>query len=283
MKLANRMLQPDTRKDCLHRQMTSSFISRGHQGRMDWASCLIRLLLELTSQKVEDDRILFPGDATFTYVEQARNNAKNSRVYVLKFVDSNEKMFFWMQEPKADKDDDFVRRVNAKLNPDGAAQAAPVDLGQMDQQQLLSLLSGESPAAAPSLDNPSAGQQPSADVEMSETEIHNSAQASNTSEGSGNVTAPQVGGISSANLSQILSNLGSGQTASGQNLNLSNLAAAQVRRQMLCANTLTLLKAANMYSGPNLEDVLEPRSVIQALEDCPDLKANRTCPIANIC
>ena len=59
-----------------------------------------------------------------------------------------------------------MRRLNAKLNPDGASQEASVDLGQMDQQQLLSLLSGESPA--PNLSNPAAVEPPSADVEMSE-------------------------------------------------------------------------------------------------------------------
>jgi 26S proteasome regulatory subunit N13 len=45
----------------------------------------------------EDDRIIFPGDAEFKYVEQARNNPKNPRVYVLKFQGSTERLFFWMQ------------------------------------------------------------------------------------------------------------------------------------------------------------------------------------------
>ena len=46
---------------------------------------------------MEDDRIIFPGDAEFKYVEQARNNPKNPRVYVLKFQGSTERLFFWMQ------------------------------------------------------------------------------------------------------------------------------------------------------------------------------------------
>jgi hypothetical protein len=41
--------------------------------------------------------IIFPGEATFTYVEQARGNPKNPRVYMLKFPGSGEKLFFWMQ------------------------------------------------------------------------------------------------------------------------------------------------------------------------------------------
>ncbi len=41
--------------------------------------------------------IIFPGEASFTYVEQARTNPKNPRVYLLKFAGSDEKLFFWMQ------------------------------------------------------------------------------------------------------------------------------------------------------------------------------------------
>ena len=53
----------------------------------------------------QDDRIIFPGDAEYKYVEQARGNAKNARVFVLKFQGSSERLFFWMQEPRADKDE----------------------------------------------------------------------------------------------------------------------------------------------------------------------------------
>ena len=53
----------------------------------------------------QDDRIIFPGDAEYKYVEQARGNAKNARVFVLKFQGSSERLFFWMQEPSADKDE----------------------------------------------------------------------------------------------------------------------------------------------------------------------------------
>jgi hypothetical protein len=39
---------------------------------------------------LQDDFMLFPGDAVFSYVEQARNNAKNNRVYVLKIAQNNQ-------------------------------------------------------------------------------------------------------------------------------------------------------------------------------------------------
>merc|ERR1719265_358564 len=51
------------------------------------------------------------------------------RVYLLRFTSSDKKMFFWMQEPKTDKDDELVKTFNetigAKIPEKGAAPAAP--------------------------------------------------------------------------------------------------------------------------------------------------------------
>merc|ERR1719265_820000 len=65
------------------------------------------------------------------------------RVYLLRFTSSDKKMFFWMQEPKTDKDDELVKTFNEtigatipeKKTTSGAAPApAPTnDLMQMMQ------------------------------------------------------------------------------------------------------------------------------------------------------
>ena len=34
------------------------------------------------------------------------------RVYVLKWRSNNRKLFFWMQEPKEDRDEEFCRKIN---------------------------------------------------------------------------------------------------------------------------------------------------------------------------
>ncbi|XP_046383888.1 proteasomal ubiquitin receptor ADRM1 homolog isoform X2 [Ischnura elegans] len=98
---------------------------------------------------VEDDLIIFPDDCEYKRV----NQCTTGRVYVLKFKSSNRNFFFWMQEPKTDKDDDHCRRVNEMLNnpptpgsqrsgggtPDGDLQNL---LNNMSQQQLMQLFGG---------------------------------------------------------------------------------------------------------------------------------------------
>ncbi|KAI8506011.1 PREDICTED: proteasomal ubiquitin receptor ADRM1-like [Branchiostoma belcheri] len=117
-----------------------------------------------TSGTVEDDLIIFPDDCEYKRVPQCTTG----RAYILKFKSSNRKFFFWMQEPKTDKDDDYEKKVNQLLNnpptpgssdsrgggsagmPDlGALGALGGDtsglqsmLGNMDQQQLMQLLGG---------------------------------------------------------------------------------------------------------------------------------------------
>mmetsp|Transcript_13062 Transcript_13062/g.20520 ORF Transcript_13062/g.20520 Transcript_13062/m.20520 type:complete len:187 (+) Transcript_13062:2-562(+) len=93
---------------------------------------------------VEDDLIIFPGDATFQYVEKARPNPKNNRVYMLKFDSTSKSHFFWMQEPSGEKDTELCTKVNAMINgdetADGGGEAGATGLGQMDQAQLLAML-----------------------------------------------------------------------------------------------------------------------------------------------
>jgi hypothetical protein len=47
---------------------------------------------------------------------KAVKQCKTGRVFILKFKNSSRKLFFWMQEPKADKDEDLTKKVNDFLN-----------------------------------------------------------------------------------------------------------------------------------------------------------------------
>lgn len=105
-----------------------------------------------TTGNVEDDLIIFPDDCEFKKVEQC----KDGRVFLLKFKSSNRKLFFWMQEPTNEKDDEYSRRVNELLNnppssgggngSGGSGNREGSDLqymlNNMSQQQLMQLFGG---------------------------------------------------------------------------------------------------------------------------------------------
>ncbi|ORZ39455.1 proteasome complex subunit Rpn13 ubiquitin receptor-domain-containing protein [Catenaria anguillulae PL171] len=94
------------------------------------------------TNRVEDDLIIFPEEAEFSRVTQS-----NDRVFVLAFKSSSQKHFFWMQEPKDDKDDDIVKRVNkaiddpSSLQQEQAGPASPTaSAAAAEQAQLLQML-----------------------------------------------------------------------------------------------------------------------------------------------
>ncbi|KAF9316938.1 adhesion regulating molecule 1 [Podila horticola] len=61
---------------------------------------------------VEDDLILFPGDAELVTVPQCTTG----RVLVLQFKSSSQKSFFWLQETNADRDQIILQQANALIN-----------------------------------------------------------------------------------------------------------------------------------------------------------------------
>ena len=61
--------------------------------------------------------IIFPDDSEFKKVEQCTTG----RVYVLKFKSSSRKFFFWIQEPKTDKDEENCKKIVEMLNNPPAA------------------------------------------------------------------------------------------------------------------------------------------------------------------
>ncbi len=82
---------------------------------------------------------------TCRYVEQARNNKTNNRVYALKFTSTPKKVhFYWMQEvaSAAEKDKELAEKVNSMINGDtqSSASGGSGGIGQLDQAQLMAML-----------------------------------------------------------------------------------------------------------------------------------------------
>ncbi|KAH8275184.1 hypothetical protein KR026_001500 [Drosophila bipectinata] len=135
MNMVGKMVHPDTRKGLVY--MTQSVDGLMH---FCWK--------DRTSGKMEDDLIVFPDDFEYKRVDQC----KTGRVFVLKFKSSTRRMFFWMQEPKIEKDDEHCRRINELLNnPPSAHQRGgggsndgdlQYMLNNMSQQQLMQLFGG---------------------------------------------------------------------------------------------------------------------------------------------
>lgn len=138
-----KMVHPDNRKGMLYvHQSDDSLI------HFCWR--------ERNKSSAEDDLIIFPDDCEFKEVPQCTTG----RAFLLKFKTSSRKFFFWSQEPKSDKDAEWIRKINDVLNnppplssSGGNSSADLVSalgesgdfqnlLGSMNNQQLMQQLIG---------------------------------------------------------------------------------------------------------------------------------------------
>lgn len=99
MSLKGNVVTPDKRKGTVYIQQSDDSLIH-----FCWK--------DRTSGNVDDDLIIFPDDCEFKRV----NQCTTGRVYVLKFKAGSKRLFFWMQEPKTDKDEEYCRKVNEYLN-----------------------------------------------------------------------------------------------------------------------------------------------------------------------
>jgi len=87
----------------------------------------------------EIDLMLLPRGSTFERVPECTTG----RVYLLQFKASTARKFFWLQEPKEDKDEELCKKMNDLIdNPPPAQGMGGQFGGDFDQAQLLSMLGG---------------------------------------------------------------------------------------------------------------------------------------------
>lgn len=116
------------------------------------------------TNNIEEDLILFPGDASFVKVSQSAWG----RTYVLKFSSSDQRHFFWMQDADSNRDIEFVENVNRLLaDPESIPIWATPGLNALRTQAASA--AGPSSAPAPQSTSsqpaagPSSGHQPTAE------------------------------------------------------------------------------------------------------------------------
>ena len=80
------------------------------------------------TNKVEDDRIVFPGEYTFKKVKTGRENCTD-RIYMLKYQTGTQRLMYWMQDKSNEKDEETVKKVNDFLLNPNAVVAEPAATG----------------------------------------------------------------------------------------------------------------------------------------------------------
>ncbi|CAF3564199.1 unnamed protein product [Rotaria sordida] len=99
MLLRGTMVHPDKRKGLV-------YLYQGNDMLMHFC------WKERSSSTPEDDLVIFPDEIEFKKVTQNTTG----RVYILKWRSNARKLFFWMQEPKDDKDEEWCKKINDLLN-----------------------------------------------------------------------------------------------------------------------------------------------------------------------
>ncbi|CAO3594779.1 unnamed protein product [Absidia cylindrospora] len=124
----NNTLKPDLRKGTIYMDQSDDQLMHFY-----WK--------ERKASEPEEDLIIFPDEAEMVRVEECTTG----RVYLLKFMSSNQKLFFWMQNKNDEKDEELVNKVNRLINdPQGAIDEGRSPSGRMDfsndSQDLMQIL-----------------------------------------------------------------------------------------------------------------------------------------------
>jgi len=207
-----------------------------------------------TSGNIEDDLIIFPDDVEFKKVSQCTTG----RVFILKFKNSSRKLFFWMQEPKDDKDEEFCKKVNDYLNnppapgtsssrggSGGSGGIPGLDLSNLGDSELQSLLNNMSQSQLMQLFGGGGGGLPtiaSSPNSSGSTRQRSTARAAAVASSAASATATTTTSSSSGTPAAAASSAPKSSETGSANIKLSDL-----------HNVLSGLPGASGSSGPNVD------------------------------
>ena len=98
MNYDGRMVKPERRKGIIR-------VGQDPQGMKQFQ------FLDADSKNKLDAFYVFPGDCKFEIVKQSKD-----RVYLLEFISTQRRYFYWMQDEDKTKDEENARKVHNLLN-----------------------------------------------------------------------------------------------------------------------------------------------------------------------
>ncbi|KAK3817869.1 MAG: adhesion regulating molecule [Linnemannia elongata] len=159
-----------------------------------------------TSGEIEDDLILFPGDAELIAVPQCTTG----RVVMLQFKSSSQKLFYWLQEASTARDQIILQHVNSLIHSQEDDEEEYLD-DDAAMEDVEAAPASESASAIA----PSAAFAPAAPVSTTTTNPTTTAPVAAAAAGSSSLTAQQMD-----QLRHLLGGLQVPQAAQAQRSNL---------------------------------------------------------------
>ncbi|KAF9095335.1 hypothetical protein BGX23_000682 [Mortierella sp. AD031] len=209
-----------------------------------------------TSGEIEDDLILFPGDAELISVPQCTTG----RVVMLQFKSSSQKLFYWLQEASTARDQTILQQVNSLIH------SQEDDEAYLDDDAVMEDVEATTTSASTAAIAPSAAFAPAAPVSSSTPNPTTApAAAAAAAPGGSSLTASQMD-----QLRHLLGGLQVPQAAQRSNLRLDHIltpgaVAPLLNNPEICAALFPHLPESSERTPEEIQAIVRTPQFSQAL------------------